>query len=318
MENWISHYQQLPHADQRAQFLSTLVHHYTEVFDATQSGFLLLDGQLNILSHNQLAETLFGFVPEPGQPMPKPGDLFEQETAGSVPEHGCILQRALQEDTPLSHVQTVRRNGERHWLRLTAIPVTLMAESQVLVVIQDISAERRLQEDIQQHQQALEQARTRDSLTGLFNRRYILEELSQLNAQAKRYRSRFCIALLDLDHFKQVNDTYGHSVADTVLRTLGDLIREELRDADISARYGEEEFMVLMPETGIDAGISTLDRLRQRFSETRVPGIKRSLTLSAGVIEWQPGLSLEQLVFKTDQRLAMAKYAGRNQVCGDL
>lgn len=318
MENWISHYQQLPHADQRAQFLSTLVHHYTEVFDATQSGFLLLDGQLNILSHNQLAETLFGFVPEPGQPMPKPGDLFEQETAGTEPEHGCILQRALQEDTPLSHVQTVRRNGERHWLRLTAIPVTLMAESQVLVVIQDISAERRLQEDIQQHQEALEQARTRDSLTGLFNRRYILDELGQLNALAKRYRSRFCIALLDLDHFKQVNDTYGHSVADTVLRTLGDLIQDELRDADISARYGEEEFMVLMPETGIDAGISTLDRLRQRFSETRVPGIKRSLTLSAGVIEWQPGLSLEQLVFKTDQRLAMAKYAGRNQVCGDL
>lgn len=314
MENWISHYQQLPHADQRTQFLSTLVHHYTEVFDATQSGFLLLDGQLNILSHNQLAETLFGFVPEPGQPMPQPGDLFEPEDM----EHDCILQRALLEDSPRSNVQTVRRNGERHWLRLTAIPVTLMAESQVLVVIQDISAERRLQEDIQQHQQALEQARTRDSLTGLFNRRYILEELSQLNALARRYRSRFCIALLDLDHFKQVNDTYGHSVADTVLRTLGDLIQDELRDADISARYGEEEFMVLMPETGIDAGISTLDRLRQRFSETRVPGIKRSLTVSAGVIEWQPGLSLEQLVFKTDQRLAMAKYAGRNQVCGDL
>ncbi len=314
MENWISHYQQLPHADQRAQFLSTLVHHYTEVFDATQSGFLLLDGQLNILSHNQLAETLFGFVPKVGQPMPQPGDLFEPEET----EHDCILSRALQEDIPRSNVQTVRRNGERHWLRLTAIPVTLMAESQVLVVIQDISAERRLQEDIQQHQEALEQARTRDSLTGLFNRRYILDELGQLNALAKRYRSRFCIALLDLDHFKQVNDTYGHSVADTVLRTLGDLIQDELRDADISARYGEEEFMVLMPETGIDAGISTLDRLRQRFSETRVPGIKRSLTLSAGVIEWQPGLSLEQLVFKTDQRLAMAKYAGRNQVCGDL
>mgnify|MGYP001627777085 FL=1 len=318
MDNWISHYQQLPHADQRAQFLSTLVHHYTELFDATQSGFLLLDGQLRILSHNQLAETLFGFVPRPGDPMPQPGDLFEVGSDADPSGHDCILTRALQEDRPLSSIQTVRRDGQRHWLRLTAIPVTLMADAQVLVVIQDVSAEQRLQQDVLQQQQALEQARTRDSLTGLFNRRYILDELGQLNALAKRYRSRFCIALIDLDHFKGVNDTYGHAVADTVLRTLGELIQDELRDADISARYGEEEFMVLMPETGIDAGISTLDRLRRRFSETRVSGIKRSLTLSAGVIEWQPGLSLEQLVFKTDQRLAMAKYAGRNQVCGDL
>ncbi|MEX0624349.1 GGDEF domain-containing protein [Saccharospirillum sp.] len=318
MDNWITHYQQLPHADQRTQFLSTLVHHYTEVFDATLSGFLLLDRQLNILSHNKLAETLFGFAPQPGQPMPQPGDLFEPDESDAGVQHECILQQALQEDRPLSHVQTLRRNGERHWLRLTAIPVTLMAESQVLVVVQDISAEQRLQQNVRNHQQALEQARTRDGLTGLFNRRYILDELGQLNALAKRYRSRFCIALIDLDHFKSVNDTYGHSLADSVLSTLSDLIQEELRDADISARYGEEEFMVLMPETGIDAGISTLDRLRQRFSETRVPGIKRTLTLSAGVIEWQPGLSLEQLVFKTDQRLAMAKYAGRNQVCGDL
>lgn len=318
MDNWITHYQQLPHADQRTQFLSTLVHHYTEVFDATHSGFLLLDGQLNILSHNQLAETLFGFAPRSGDPMPQPGDLFEVDASEEVSDRDCILQRALLEDRPLSHIQTVRRDGERHWLRLTAIPVTLMAESQILMVIQDISAEQRLQQDVAAQQQALEQARTRDSLTGLFNRRYILDELGQLNALAKRYRSRFCIALIDLDHFKRVNDTYGHTVADNVLSTLGDLIQDELRDADISARYGEEEFMVLMPETGIDAGISTLDRLRQRFSETRVPGIKQSLTLSAGVIEWQPGLSLEQLVFKTDQRLAMAKYAGRNQVCGDL
>jgi diguanylate cyclase (GGDEF)-like protein/PAS domain S-box-containing protein len=316
MENWISHYQQLPHADQRAQFLSTLIHHYTELFDATESGFLLLDNQLHVLSHNELAERLLGFVPRAGQAVPQPGDLFERKEGND--EHECILMRALKEDQSLAHVQTLRRNGERHWLRLTAIPVTLIAESQVLVVIQDISAQYRLQQDVEHHQQALEHARTRDALTGLHNRRFILDELTQLNAQAKRYRSHFCIALIDLDHFKSVNDTYGHSLADTVLRILADIVQEELRDADISARYGEEEFMVLLPETGIDAGIGTLDRLRQRFSETRIPGIKRSLTLSAGVIEWQPGLSLEQLVFKTDQRLAMAKYAGRNQVCGDL
>ena len=76
--------------------------------------------------------------------------------------------------------------------------------------------------------------------------------------------------------------------------------------------------MVLLPETDMEDAVNTINRLRQRFTESRVDGIKRSLTLSAGVMSWEPGLSLEQLIFKTDQRLAMAKYAGRNQVCGEI
>ncbi len=186
------------------------------------------------------------------------------------------------------------------------------------MVLQDISAEKRLQADVEAKQQLLDRARTRDALTGLHNRRYILEELDHMNAQAKRYGTRFSIALIDLDHFKSVNDTYGHEVADRVLLSLAGLIQDELRDADISARYGAEEFMILLPETGITAAVSTINRLRQRFTETRIAGIKRSLTLSAGVMEWEPGQSREQLVFKTDQRLSMAKYAGRNQVCGNI
>lgn len=314
MESWISYYRQLPDNNEREVFLNTLVQHYAELFDATDSGYLLLDGQLKVLSHNELAGRLLGHTPVAGEAMPKPGDLFELDEG----DHGCVISHALDTEQPQQQQLTLRRNGEQHWLRLTAIPLTLHSDRQALVVVQDVSAQKRLEADVQAKQQLLDHARTRDPLTGLHNRRFILDELDHLNAQAKRYGTPFSVALIDLDHFKGVNDTYGHEAADEVLLKLAGLIERELRDADISARYGEEEFMILLPETPVEAAVQTINRLRQVFTESRVPGIRRSLTLSAGVMEWESGLSLEQLVFKTDQRLAMAKYAGRNQVCGEL
>ena len=293
-----------------------MLNHYAELFNATETGYLLLDEKLNVLASNELANELLGHTPANGEPIPRPGDLFELEDDARDEE--CILKRALREQRPCQAEVSVRRNGEHCWLRMTALSLALLESRQILLVLQDVSAEKRLQADVLAKQQQLDKARTRDSLTGLHNRRYILDELDHLNAQAKRYGTPFSIALIDLDHFKSVNDTYGHEVADKVLLRLAGLIQEELRDADITARYGEEEFMVLLPETGIEAAVQTINRLRQHFTESRVEGISRSLSLSAGVMQWEPGLSLEQLVFKTDQRLAMAKYAGRNQVCGDI
>ena len=316
MDTWIHHYRQLPDTRQREVFFNALVQHYTDLFDATEVGFLLLDESFHVLSSNTLAAELLGHTPATGQLIPKPGDLFELDEDHESDE--CVITRALEEQRPCQTELTVRRNGERHWLRLTAISVAMLDRRQVLMMVQDISAEKRLEADVLAKQQQLDKARTRDALTGLHNRRYILEELDHLNAKAKRYGTPFSISLIDLDHFKSVNDTYGHEIADEVLLCLGGLIQDELRDADISARYGEEEFMVLLPETGVEDAVHTINRLRQRFTESRVPGINRSLTLSAGVMQWEPGLSREQLVFKTDQRLAMAKYAGRNQVCGDI
>lgn len=314
METWIQLYRDLSDTKDQDLFLNTLVHHYAQLFDATDSGYLLLDERQNVLSHNDLAQELLGHKPAIGEPMPRPGDLFELEEG----EGGSVIEQAFAEETPRQQQLTLRRNGERHWLRMTAIPLTLLSQRQALVVLQDTSAQKRLEADVIAKQELLDQARTRDPLTGLHNRRFILEELDRLNAQAKRYGTPFSVVLIDLDHFKSVNDTYGHDVADGVLLHLARLLERELRDADISARYGEEEFMVLLPETRAEAAVQTINRLRQHFMESKVPGIRRSLTLSAGVLEWEPGLSLEQVVFKTDQRLAMAKYAGRNQVCGDL
>ncbi|MDB2449028.1 sensor domain-containing diguanylate cyclase [bacterium] len=313
MDAWISHYKTLPTDGERDAFLHGLVGHYTELFDATGCGYLLLDSEQRILAWNQHTERLLGHRPLVGDRMPQPGDLFELENAEDD-------LAATVSETQHSHQQCwlMRRDGEPCWVQTTMLPLSLGGYDQRLVILKDVSAEKQLHANLKAQQAAIDDARDRDALTGLHNRRYVLEQLDRLNAQAKRYGNTFSLALIDLDHFKSVNDTYGHHTADEVLRSLATLIRSNLRDADITARYGEEEFMVLLPETDIEAAVHTINRLRQRFNESRIPGIKRSLTLSAGVMRWEPGLSLEQLIFKTDQRLAMAKYAGRNQVCGEL
>lgn len=316
METWIQQYRQLPDTNDRDTFLDRLVTHYTELLDVTDSGYLLLDSEYSILSVNRIACEMLMFHPQLGDPMPKPGDLFELEDPDDSDE--CVISAAMSTGKPHHREMQLRRDGEPCWIKMTAIPIQFMQISQVLLVLQDISSTKRLQADVLAKQAALDKVRTRDTLTGLYNRRFILDELAHLNARSKRYNTTFSIVLIDLDHFKSVNNTYGHEAADQVLATLGKLIQDELRDADLGARYGEEEFLVLLPETGIDDAVHTINRLRQRFNETRFAEISRPLTISAGVLEWQDGKSLEQLLFKTNERLTMAKYAGRNQVCGDL
>lgn len=285
MDAWIDHYRQLPDSQEREVFFNALVQHYTQCFDATGVGFLLLDESMCVLSRNDLVAELLGHAPSIGQYMVKPCDLFEWDDGQTTDD--CVIARALNEQRPCQDEVKIRRNGERRWLRLTAIAVKMLDARQVLLMMQDISGEKRLEADLLAKQRQLDKARTRDPLTGLSNRRYILEELDHLNAKARRYGTVFSIALIDLDHFKAVNDTYGHEVADNVLLHLASLIQDELRDADITARYGEEEFMVLLPETQVADAVHTVNRLRQRFTESRVAGINRSLTLSAGVMEWE-------------------------------
>lgn len=175
-----------------------------------------------------------------------------------------------------------------------------------------------LMNDMIQLQEANNEAAIRDLATGLYNRRYAMERLDQLYLHAKRYQTHFTIALVDIDHFKRINDTYGHTIGDRIIEGLSVVLGRGLRQTDICARYGGEEFLVLMPETETQEAIMSIDRLRQQISEMKWPQIKRPVTISAGIIAWQPNKSIEQLMFLADQRLSTAKKAGRNQVCGDL
>ena len=157
-----------------------------------------------------------------------------------------------------------------------------------------------------------------DFLTGLFNRRTFEKQLELAVERAKRDRSIFSLILLDIDHFKKINDLYGHLVGDEVLRKIGHLIKSTIRKIDIPARYGGEEFAIILPGTGFDGALSAAWRLKRRLDETNfgTPDRPIKITVSMGVGTYRPllGLSAKEFLEKVDRLLYAAKQRGRNLI----
>jgi len=163
------------------------------------------------------------------------------------------------------------------------------------------------------HEQA-----TRDSLTGLFNRRYLNETLPRELHGALRRDAHLCLAMIDLDHFKRFNDTFGHDTGDLVLRETGRLLHENLRKSDIACRYGGEEFVLVLPYASLADARQRLDQLRILFEklEVRQNGqLMAMTTISVGVAAApEHGSTMEELMRAADEALYAAKGAGRNRV----
>ena len=156
-----------------------------------------------------------------------------------------------------------------------------------------------------------------DALTGLFNRRAFDAHLEGELARFDRYRRPFAVIMFDIDHFKSVNDTYGHDAGDEVLRKVGHIIAASLRDVDVAARFGGEEFTTLLPETDKTHAIEIAERIRNRIETTDFSwqGTRIPLTISAGVAAIpERGESAANVVHAADQLLYQAKRGGRNRV----
>ena len=163
-----------------------------------------------------------------------------------------------------------------------------------------------------------------DPLTGTYNRGYLTERLPQEIKRAKRYSRALSIIICDIDHFKNVNDTYGHLVGDEVLKDFAQCIRHSIRhDVDWMARYGGEEFLIVLPETEVNGATAMAERLRGELSQrvTDAQDKKISITASFGVAGFSPDtpderISPEALIKKADKYLYQAKRDGRNRAMG--
>lgn len=170
----------------------------------------------------------------------------------------------------------------------------------------------------------LERETVTDALTGAFNRRYLDRRLSEEVSASRRYARSLSILLIDIDHFKNVNDTHGHQAGDCVLVALGKILTETLRESDTLARYGGEEFLIIAPHTPVSGAIEVAERLRMRvesheFSLPDEAGPTRAIrvTVSIGVASLGDGVdNVEKLVKAADKNLYRAKAAGRNRVIG--
>lgn len=161
---------------------------------------------------------------------------------------------------------------------------------------------------------ALTQLAQEDPLTGLFNRRGIQTLLEGEWRRWERYRRPFCVVMLDLDHFKSINDTHGHAVGDAVLQALGDLLRQNLRAADLASRYGGEEFLILMPETHAGGARQAAETLRARLAATPLTARQLAVTASFGIACAASYTDLAGLLHGADAACYRAKQSGRNRV----
>jgi diguanylate cyclase (GGDEF)-like protein len=165
-------------------------------------------------------------------------------------------------------------------------------------------------------------AMTRDGLTGAFNKSYLLDSLSQEIARSQRCSRQLCVLLMDIDHFKKVNDTYGHLVGDEVLREFSKRIAQSKRDDDLLCRYGGEEFVVILSETDLDNAVNIAEKCNRAVASppfTTSAG-EFSVTVSVGVAQLpfqSQAIDATALLEMADVQLYRAKEEGRNRVCSE-
>ena len=156
----------------------------------------------------------------------------------------------------------------------------------------------------------------RDGLTGVFNRRYFESRLVDEVTRAARYGGGVSVLMVDLDHFKKINDDFGHMLGDDVLRAVSAIFVRQLRKVDVVCRYGGEEFAVVLPATHGASAATVADKLRRVVANAEFPGVPYPVTVSVGVAEFPAnGITRDDVVRAADAALYAAKEAGRNQIC---
>lgn len=177
-----------------------------------------------------------------------------------------------------------------------------------------------LEEMVEQRTEILKWLSITDPLTGLYNRRYFIEQIELEFKRSKRYNRDLSLLMLDIDHFKSVNDNYGHQVGDIVLRKISSIIINQLRDSDLAFRYGGEEFMVILPETKAEDAINVAKRMKQEIMETRhvYRNLNFKVTASIGIVSIKEMLgtfeTVDDIIKKVDDNLYKAKNSGRNTI----
>ena len=172
--------------------------------------------------------------------------------------------------------------------------------------------------DIKTAEQMLLRMAATDHLTGLLNRREGYQRIEAEHARASRTGKPLCAIMLDIDHFKRINDTHGHLAGDEVLKWLAGMLKKTLRTSDILCRYGGEEFLIVVPETDLDTAQQLAERLRAGIEQSEIPiggPTRLRFTISLGVADLQVDESYEHLIFRADQALYSSKNTGRNRIC---
>jgi diguanylate cyclase (GGDEF)-like protein len=171
-----------------------------------------------------------------------------------------------------------------------------------------------LEDIVKERTKELELLSVTDSLTSIYNKRFLVESLNYNIELSKRYNEIFSVTILDIDHFKAVNDNFGHVEGDRVLMEISKFLSSKIRDVDVLGRYGGEEFMIIMANTSLDEAYIASERFRKELSEIEFGTNKIKITISGGVAQYMINETLIDIVNRADNNLYKAKNTGRNRI----
>lgn len=294
---------------------------YQRIFEYSPDALLVVDGTGHIVLANAEAESLFGF---------DRSELIGHSVDMLVPgrfrgAHAGHRAHFMSEahSRPMgsaSELFALRKDGREFPVDIMLSPMILQGNPLVLCVVRDITERKAAEEELARLHAELQLLANHDGLTGLYNWRAFYEHATQLLKTAHRRREAATLLMIDLDHFKQVNDQFGHAEGDRVLQAVASTLKATVRANDIVARHGGEEFVVAT--LGLNEAESLVFAERLRAAVAAIENMKTPVTTSVGVATlWPHGERMEtpralaELLDQADQALYAAKRAGRNRVC---
>ena len=302
--------------------------YFALVMNRISSAVISTDSALRITQWNKAAENLYGWT--------------EAEALGCLIDEVCCTEFGEdQQSEARASLRTKKRwqgelkqhhrDGAELWVSAS---VTLLEDENGnflggVTINHDITERKKAEDDLRRTKQVMEEvnqilqhafereqlASRTDALTGIFNRRYFFEFIEYEVALSKRYQQPFSLIMFDVDHLKLVNDTAGHQAGDEVLKQIVLLVQKELRSVDNLARYGGDEFVILLPNSSVPDALILAERIRSQIfaANLRVAGSSLQVTVSIGAADFNPSVSSSaELISHADEALYSAKQSGRN------
>ena len=301
---------------------------YSQIANQLNTGVLVVDANFTIVIWNRFLQVHTDKIP---------GNVLGQSIFNAFPELpqrwlSRKLSSVLQLNTPsfcswqqrhhlfeLPHTRPITTDSEFMAQNCTFLPIETDCEGKyICILIEDVTDVCHYQMQLQKTLAELAQISRIDGLTQIYNRRHWQESLEQEFAKARRHDKKLSLIMLDLDHFKSLNDNYGHQGGDMVLIEVSALISALLRGEDIFGRYGGEEFAIILPETDSAGAVELAQRICLKIATTPLiyneQAIKVTVSLGVAQLSDQEA-NYEGLITQADSALYQAKYQGRNQVC---
>ncbi|MHB8880485.1 MAG: sensor domain-containing diguanylate cyclase [Thermodesulfovibrionales bacterium] len=278
------------------------------ITEMAASAIVMIDAGGLVSFWNPAAEKLFGYTAAEAMGMDLhtiivPRRHYEDFRKGfsgfSVTGEGAIVGRALE-------MTAQNKDGREFPVDLSISGIRIKEQWHAVGIIRDITERKEAEHKLREYAE-------KDALTGIMNRRKFYEVLQQEKERAVRYARSLSLILFDIDHFKAVNDTYGHAVGDKVLKTVSAVVAEHIRGSDILGRVGGEEFAVLAAETTLESAVALAEKIRSAV-EAAEQDPAGKITISIGVSAYADGITTDEFVRRADEALYDAKNNGRNRV----